>query len=259
MINQHKLILGVNWKMSLTLKQAQEITLYIKNLPIDYSKIEIILYPSILHIYPISTILEDTNIKIGAQNIHYVDQGAYTGETGVYMIKELGCSHVLLGHSERRHYFLEDYNFVNQKMHIALKSGLNVMLCIGESTEEHRTQISEMAVIDQLVSAFQNIKRNMIKENSIIITYEPIWAIGTGKTNSVEDILYISSIIQKTLVKLYNTKIANQIPIIYGGSINAKNVYTILEKTNIKGVLVGKSTLDKNIFFALLKKMNVLQ
>jgi len=214
-------------------------------------KCEIILFPSFIHIPVIAQKIKNTKIGIGGQNLYFEEKGAFTGEVAAFQLKDAGCTHVLIGHSERRHYFHEDYETVNKKVKRALSQNLKVMLCVGESLEEREGNITEMAVVDQIESAMENI--NVSKMCEISIAYEPIWAIGTGKNATPADAAHVHHIIRKSLARIFNPETAAQMCILYGGSVKPDNIKELLKEKDIDGALVGGASLNAETFLSLLK------
>lgn len=211
---------------------------------------EVILFVSFLQLPSVAKIIDGSNIGLGGQNMYCEDRGAFTGEESALNLKEVGCTHILLGHSERRHYFNEDYETVNKKVHCALKSGLKILLCVGESLEEREKRITEMVVVDQVETAFTNVSEKELK--NIYITYEPIWAIGTGKNASVNDAAHVHEIIRKDLKRHYNEEQAQKMHILYGGSVKPENISSFLKNEEIDGVLIGGASLKASSFISMI-------
>jgi len=246
---KRKTIIAANWKMNLTTKEANDLASKIAEKYQPREDAAIILFPSFLQIPKIKEILGDSPIGLGGQNIWFEKKGAYTGETAAFQLKEAGCTHVLIGHSERRHYFRENYETVNKKLIRAIKSELSPLLCVGESAEERNNAVTEMVVVDQISSAFENVKQEACK--LITIAYEPIWAIGTGITPKPSDASHVHQIIRKTLRRIYDEDTAERIEILYGGSVNADNIKGYLKEDEIDGVLVGGASLKADSFLHL--------
>ncbi|MES0489484.1 MAG: triose-phosphate isomerase [Leptospirales bacterium] len=243
-------VIAANWKMNLTVEQSEKLVdEIIETLP-DNPGCEIILFPSFLHIPAISKKVAGTNIGLGGQNLYFEEKGAFTGEVAAFQLTDLGCTHVLIGHSERRHYFSEDYETVNKKVIMALSAGLKVMLCVGESLEERESNVTEMVVVDQIESAMQDITAENLTE--ISIAYEPIWAIGTGKTATPEDAAHVHHIIRKSLRRIFNDDIANATRVLYGGSVKPDNIVTLMKEDDIDGALVGGASLKADSFLKLI-------
>lgn len=249
-----KLIIAANWKMNLTLNESLQLVDNVLKKMVDSPNCEIILFPSFLHIPAVAEKISGKKIGLGGQNLYFEEKGAYTGEIAAFQLVDAGCSHVLIGHSERRHYFLEDYETVNKKVIQALNAGLKVMLCVGESLEERESNVTEMVVVDQIVSAMQNISKKNL--NDISIAYEPIWAIGTGRNATPEDAAHVHQIIRKTLGRIFNTEIAAGMSILYGGSVKPDNIRELMEEEDIDGVLVGGASLKPESFIEIIKAIS---
>jgi triosephosphate isomerase len=246
-----KIVLAANWKMNLTLAESQLLVENILTRLEGTETCEIILFPSFLHIPMIAEKVKGKKIGLGGQNLYFEEKGAYTGEVAAFQLVDAGCTHVLIGHSERRHYFLEDYETVNKKVIRALSSGLKVMLCVGESLEERENNLTEMVVVDQIVSAMQNITLNNL--TGISIAYEPIWAIGTGRNATPKDAAHVHHIIRKTLSRIFNQDVADGMSILYGGSVKPDNIADLMAEGDIDGALVGGASLKSESFLGLLR------
>jgi triosephosphate isomerase len=190
-----------------------------------------------------------TNIEVGAQNCHFKDSGAYTGEISAKMLKELGVKYVILGHSERRQYFNETDLTVNRRVHAALREGLIPIICVGESLKEREDGIMNEVISIQVSSAYTGIRAEQAKDT--VIAYEPVWAIGTGKTATDEQAEEVCALIRRVMKDHYGD-VANDIPIQYGGSMNAANAAGLLAKPNIDGGLIGGASLKAKDFAVIL-------
>lgn len=193
----------------------------------------------------------DTQIDVGAQNCYFENFGAYTGEISPSMLKELGVKYVILGHSERRNYFCETDEMTNKKIKSALNVGLKVILCVGETTQEREIGITEEKISMQIKKALYEVAQENLL--NIVIAYEPIWAIGTGKSATKEDANRVCGAIRKILEKIYNSHIAENFSILYGGSVNAKNAKELLNMENIDGGLIGGASLSAEEFSKIIE------
>lgn len=194
---------------------------------------------------------EGENLRIGAQNMHYAEEGAYTGEISSAMLKSYGVDYVVIGHSERRAYFNETDETVNMKIMTAVKDNITPIVCVGESLDTREAGTTDIFVKKQVEKAYLNVSAYDAKKT--VIAYEPIWAIGTGRTATPEQANETIVGIRKVVEELYGPEVANCIRILYGGSVNAKNVDSLLAMSDIDGALVGGASLDPNSFLTLVR------
>ncbi len=236
--------------MNLTISQAKELAEKFNKECENNGDKEIIVFASCLHIPDLVKVFDKTCVQLGGQNVYFENSGAFTGETSAFQLKEAGVSHVLVGHSERRQYFREDYETINRKVKNALATDLKVMLCVGETLKDREAEVTEAIVVDQLESAFLGVHPEQL--NDLYIAYEPVWAIGTGKTATPEDAAHVHEIIRKTIARIYNEDEAQKMRILYGGSVNAKNIKELMKKEQIDGALVGGASLTLEAFSPLI-------
>jgi triosephosphate isomerase len=199
----------------------------------------------------VSNAVQGTELILGAQNMSNAESGAHTGEISPLMLKDLGVEAVILGHSERRSIYGETNEIVNTKIHLALKHNLDVIFCVGETLEERESGIAEKVVKEQVLEGLKEISEKQLE--SITIAYEPVWAIGTGKTASPEDADDIHSVIRKKIEELYSKEAADQLIIQYGGSVKPSNVKELMGKANIDGALVGGAALKAETFIPIME------
>lgn len=248
--NRKKVIAG-NWKMN---KTPAEATLFINEL---LPKIEglngsdIVLCVPFTDIHAAVAAVAGTQVKIGAQNVHFAENGAYTGEISASMLCECGVEYVVLGHSERRQYFGETDVTVNLRTKAALKAGLRVILCIGEKLEERERGITDEIIIMQLYTALLGVTK--VEFKNVIIAYEPVWAIGTGKTATSDQAEGVCTLIRSLLSDKYGDEASQNTAIQYGGSMNTSNASELLAKENIDGGLIGGASLKANDFSVIVK------
>ena len=239
-----KVIAG-NWKMHMlpneTIDFIQELTPLVKD-----TKNEVILCVPYIDLFYALLHVQDTNIKIGAQNMHWEEKGAYTGEISGKMLKSIGVEYVIIGHSERRQYFAETDETVNKKIKSALANGLKPIVCVGETLEQREAGQTEQIVTSQIEKAFKDIPASSLEQ--IIIAYEPIWAIGTGKTATKEDANTTIMQIRKKLAEIYGQNEADGVIIQYGGSVKSSNAKELFEMSDIDGGLVGGASLKADEF-----------
>ncbi|HHY18536.1 MAG TPA: triose-phosphate isomerase [Firmicutes bacterium] len=244
-------IIAGNWKMHKTVDEAICLTRELKEALKDIKDREIVICPPFVALHALKAELEGSNIKLGAQNCYFEDEGAYTGEVSPVMLKDLGVEYVIIGHSERRGYFNETDELVNKKAKALLKKGLKPIICVGESLEQREASETESVVKKQVFRDLDGIEPYRIKD--IVIAYEPIWAIGTGKTATSEEANRVISIIRDTVKEMYSEKEASLIRIQYGGSVKANNAHEILTQSEIDGALVGGASLQTDSFTAIVK------
>ena len=241
---RRKVIAG-NWKMNMLPNEAisfiEELTPLVKG-----TKNEVILCVPYTDLFYALLNVQGTNIKIGAQNMHWEEKGAYTGEVSGQMLKSIGVEYVIIGHSERRQYFAETDETVNKKIKSALTIGLKPIVCVGETLEQREQGITEKIITSQVEKAFEGIGSENL--DKIIIAYEPIWAIGTGKTATKEDANNTIIQIRKKLSEMYGQNEAERVIIQYGGSVKASNAKELFEMSDIDGGLVGGASLKAEEF-----------
>ena len=207
-------------------------------------------FPSFTVLKSVHGLIKETEIKIGGQNLCSQSKGAYTGEISADMLLDCGCSHVLIGHSERRTLFNETDDEVNEKIHLALDKGLLPIVCVGETLEERETDQTKTVLSRQLSVCFQSVKDDSLKK--IIIAYEPVWAIGTGKNATTEQAQESHGFIRTTIKELYGVEASEDMKILYGGSVNPQNSSELLAQKGVDGVLVGSSSLIADSFYAII-------
>lgn len=214
-------------------------------------QVEAVICPPALYIKDLLHILETSAVKVGAQTMHDTDEGAFTGEVSPAMLADLGVEYVILGHSERRQYFNETDETVNQKVHAAFAHKLTPIVCVGETLEEREAMETVSIVSAQVEKAFEGITAEQAAKS--VIAYEPIWAIGTGKTATAEDANEVCGAIRHKVETLYDKETAEAVRIQYGGSVKPDNIAELLGKENIDGALVGGASLDPEAFLKLVE------
>lgn len=241
-----KYLIAGNWKMNTNIDNAKDLILDIIKETSEIDDVDILLCPPYTHLYHSSQTTKVSNISIGAQNSYFESSGAYTGEVSNDMLISVGCSYVILGHSERREIFCEDNELVNKKVISALDSGLNVILCIGESESERESGNTNNVLFGQLEESLENVKDN----SNLTVAYEPVWAIGTGKTATPEIIVETHEFINTYLRNRFGN---NNIKILYGGSMKPENAESILKIDNVSGGLIGGASLNSESFSTICK------
>jgi triosephosphate isomerase len=248
-MSRKKIVAG-NWKMNKTPNEAVSFINELKGL-VTGSETEVVTVVPFLAIPAVVEATKGTNIKVGAQNIHWEEKGAYTGEISGQMLKEAGVEYVVIGHSERRQYFGETDETVNKRLHAALKCGLKPIVCVGESLTQREQGVTEDLVRYQTKIALLGLTAEQAK--GVVIAYEPIWAIGTGKTATKEQANEVCSCIRDCVAKLFGTDVANEVIIQYGGSVTADNAKELFSMSDIDGGLVGGASLKHTDFQKIVK------
>ncbi len=243
-----KIIIG-NWKMHKGPHAAMQLAKSIKLKLTDIRKTEVAVCPPSISIESVRSIVKGSRIKLGAQNMYLHKFGAYTGEISGEMIKESGCDYVLIGHSERRQHFHETDVLVNHKIEFALNDGLTPVVCVGETLSEREKNETESIIENQIRHAFKNISEENAEK--IVLAYEPVWAIGTGKNASVDEADAVHEFIRQTLMNLYTRSLADKILIQYGGSVKPENAHALLSSKNIDGALIGGASLEAESFASI--------
>jgi triosephosphate isomerase len=243
-------IIAGNWKMNLT--PSQGVALVKELLPkIEGAGCEVVLCVPFVDIAPVAGALTGSKVRLGAQNLHFKASGAYTGEVSAAMLKEAGAEYVIIGHSERRQYFAESDETVNLKALFALENGLIPIVCVGESLAQRESGETNAFVAGQVRAALQGIGAQAAK--GIVLAYEPIWAIGTGRVATNEQANETIGAIRKTLGELYGPETAKGITIQYGGSMNAQNADGLMAMPEIDGGLIGGASLKAEDFAAIVR------
>ncbi len=243
-----KPIIAGNWKMNNTIGESK--TLVKELIPlVENAKVDVVLCPSYLSLAEVKDLVKDTSIKVGAQNMHFEENGAYTGEVSGEMLKELGIEYVIIGHSERRQYFNETDETVNKKVKKALKLNLIPIICVGETLQEREQGKAKPIVTSQVEQALKDLTKEEISR--LVIAYEPIWAIGTGKTASNEQANEVCGWIREKVGELVNEDTAQKIRIQYGGSVKPNNIKDLMDQPHIDGALVGGASLKADQFAAI--------
>jgi len=243
-----KPIIAGNWKMHKTIKEAVEFVNEIKS-EINGTDVEAVICAPFTLLKDLKEAAKGTNIKIGAQNMHFEEKGAFTGEISPLMLKEIDVDYVVLGHSERRQYFNETNETVNKKVIKALEYKINPIICVGETLEQREADKTKDIVKVQVEKALVNIDEKDIK--GIVIAYEPIWAIGTGKTSSSKDANDVIAYIREVVANVYSEETAEEVRIQYGGSVKPANVEEIMNESDIDGALVGGASLQPKDYVEL--------
>ncbi len=247
-----KNIVAGNWKMNNDLSEAVALISDIKNGMANIeTNVGIIICPPFISLETASTLLKGSQVELGAQNMHFEENGAFTGEVSAAMLKSVGCKYVILGHSERRAIFNESDGVINKKIKKALSAGLNPIFCIGETLDERESGVMKNVVEKQVKAGLQGISNDELAK--IIIAYEPVWAIGTGKTATPDQAQEVHYFIRNLIADLYSEKSADELTIQYGGSVKPNNAEELLSQPDIDGALVGGACLQADSFLEIAK------
>lgn len=246
-----KPLVAGNWKMHTTVNEGVELVLKLRERVKGVDAVEILLAPPFTSLHHISHIIADSPIKLCAQNLHWEKQGAYTGEVSAEMLTSVGCKYVIIGHSERRQFFNETDETVNKKVLAALRAGLKPIICVGETLDERERGKTLQRVQHQMRNALGGLAGGAIKD--VTIAYEPIWAIGTGRTAGPQEAEEVHNALRELLFELYNTDSAKEVRIIYGGSVKPDNIDKLMAQPNIDGALVGGASLKAEDFARIIR------
>ena len=249
-----KTIIAGNWKMNKTLTETKAFAEDIKTKLGKPKWCEVVLCVPYVNIPAAVRLFKDCRIAIGAENCHYESHGAYTGEVSAEMLKELGVKYVIIGHSERRQYYNETDFTVNKKVHAALEAGLYPIVCVGESLEQRELGVTMELIAYQVKAALAGVPADKMRH--VVIAYEPIWAIGTGKTATAEQAAEVCESIRVVIRKLYGARVARAVTIQYGGSMNAKNAAELLAQPDVDGGLIGGASLKPEDFVQIINAAN---
>ncbi|MCX6707994.1 MAG: triose-phosphate isomerase [Candidatus Woesearchaeota archaeon] len=248
-------LIAANWKLNKTLEEAVDAASMMKIMLSDVKDKEILICPPFIALAQVYNVIKGSNIMLGAQDVFWEEKGAFTGEVSPMMLKDVGCSYVIIGHSERREYFKETNEAVNKKVRLCIADELNAILCVGESFEQRQKKVHKDFVEKELEEGLARVKREDMKH--ITIAYEPIWAISSGDPNhkpaTAKDAQEMHAFIRKTLANMFDDKTADSVRILYGGSMKPDNVKELMAKKDINGGLVGGASLEPESFARIVK------
>jgi len=244
-------IIAGNWKMHNTGSQGVALVTELAKLTADANNVDIVVCPTFTALVTVANALHGTNIHLGAQNMHWEKKGAFTGEITAEMLNDVCCEYVLVGHSERRQYFAETNATVNKKVKAALAAQLIPIMCVGESLEEREAGTTETLVGEQVRLGLEGLTAEQVA--TVVIAYEPIWAIGTGRTATSDQANDVCAFIRRTVAELFGQATADKTRIQYGGSVKADNIAELMGKSDIDGALVGGAALDAVGFSKIVK------
>jgi len=240
-----------NWKMNKTVTEAVDLVRELKASISEVREVEVAVAPPFTALYAVRQELEGSPIYLAAQNLYWEEKGAFTGEVSPAMLKEVGCRYVIIGHSERRQFFMETDEMVNRRIKAALDRGLQPIFCIGETLKEREEEKTFAVIERQVKGGLKGIGEERVK--NIVIAYEPVWAIGTGKTATPEQAEEVHRFIRKKLGKLSSREISEEIRIQYGGSVTPDNIKGLMNEPDIDGALVGGASLKAEAFSKIVR------
>jgi triosephosphate isomerase len=243
-----KLIAG-NWKMYKTPTQTRDFFHAFLPLVANHTRDEILICPPFVDLQAAIESAKGSNVLIGSQNVHWTNEGAFTGEISPVVLLDIGVTHAIIGHSERRQYFCETDDTVNLRLKNALEAGLTPIVCVGEVLEEREANLTEDVLRRQCTRAFHKISTK--KAEKLVVAYEPVWAIGTGKTATPQIAAEAHAVIRAEAAKTFGHEFASQLRILYGGSVKPENAKALMSQQEIDGALVGGASLDPNSFAAI--------
>ncbi|VAX35391.1 Triosephosphate isomerase [hydrothermal vent metagenome] len=246
-----KLIIAGNWKLNNTISEAVQLIAGIKRELNGLTDVDVVVCPVFTALADVHDVLLESNIGLGAQNLYLEDSGAFTGEVSAPLIKDAGAEYVIIGHSERRQYFGETSEIVNKKVKAALKHDLKPIVCVGEILEERESDKTFDVIQKQCEESLAGLTVNEMQQ--IIIAYEPVWAIGTGKTATPQQAQEVHKFIRNLLRKLFDDVVANTVCIQYGGSVKPENAAELMSQLDIDGALVGGASLKADSFVGIIK------
>lgn len=250
-LSTRKPIIAGNWKLNKTIKEAIEFVTLLKRQIGDLQNVDVVVCPPFTALASLNDVLLESDIKLGAQDLYWEEKGAFTGEVSGSLIKDTGASFVIVGHSERRQFFGETNDTVNKKTKAALKNGLTPITCVGETLSERESKKTFDVIKEQLHGSFANFSKEEM--GALVVAYEPVWAIGTGKVATPEQAQEVHAFIRKEISKLFGEEIANAIRIQYGGSVKPDNIAELMRQADIDGALVGGASLEAKSFSDIVK------
>jgi len=251
-----KTIIAGNWKMNKTLREGQELAIALRRELYQIEDVDIVVCPPYTLLAYLANALETSNILIGAQDVYWQDEGAFTGEVSPVMLKDIGCKFVIIGHSERRAYFGETNESVNNKIKASLRHDLTPIVCVGETLSERESGQTFKVLDDHIENGLKDITDTDILK--IVIAYEPVWAIGTGKNATAQQAQEAQKYIRDLLRKMYND-IADTVRIQYGGSVKPDNITELMREPDVDGALVGGASLKVETFVEIVKKASEIK
>ncbi len=250
-----KPLIAGNWKMNKTPREAAELVQALKDKLTEIDGVDIVLAPSFTALETVYNLIKGSKLGLGAQDVHWEEKGAYTGEVSFSMIKETGCQYVIIGHSERRQYFGETNETVRRKVKAALKFDLTPIVCVGERLEEREKGKTFQVVENHIKEGLATLSGEAVLK--IVIAYEPVWAIGTGRTATPQQANEVHTFIRQLLSDIYNRDVASQTRILYGGSVKPDNISALMAEQEIDGALVGGASLEAQSFSEIVQRAKI--
>jgi len=250
-MSERRPLIAGNWKMYKTCEEAVETAAKVAELTADVTEVDIMIAPPFTALSPVSTALATSAVSVGAQNLYWEKEGAFTGEIAPAMLVSAGCRYVIVGHSERRQYFGETDDTVNRKIRAALDSNLIPVMCIGETKNERDSNLTLSVLDKQVQKGLKGFSRDELTK--LVIAYEPVWAIGTGETATAEQAQAAHRFIRETIGKTLDQKLSETVRILYGGSVKPNNISGLMKMTDIDGALIGGASLDAKTFSSIVK------
>lgn len=244
-------IIAGNWKMHKTASEAAQLAKGLVEKVGQVTDVEVVVCPTFTSLDAVAQAIKGSKIALGAQNCYWEDQGAFTGEISIPMLKEAGCKYVIIGHSERRQYFGETDEKINKKAQTLYKHGLTPIICVGETLAEREANRTEEVVSTQVKGCLAGLPADKVAAS--VIAYEPVWAIGTGKTATKEQAQEVHAVIRKLVAQLFSQDVADKVRLQYGGSVKPSNAKELMAQPDIDGALVGGAALDADSFAGIVK------
>lgn len=247
-----RLLVAGNWKMNTTAAEARSLIRDILEKQPEVNEAQLALFPPFTFLREAAELLKGSPISLGAQNLFWEDRGAFTGEISAPMLKDAGCEYVIIGHSERRKIIGETDKVVNLKLKAALRAGIKPILCLGETLEQREVNATEQIISEQLILAFKDLSKDEV--SSTVIAYEPVWAIGTGRTATPEQAQAAHAFLRALLERNYGNSIASRAIIIYGGSVKPDNAFSLYREKDVDGFLAGGASLNSDSFIDIARE-----
>jgi triosephosphate isomerase len=244
-------IIAGNWKMNTVVEDAKALVQELKPLVSDVTDVEVVVCPPFVSLTSVAGVIKGSNIGLGAQNLYWEKSGAFTAEVSAPMLKSTGCTYVIIGHSERRAYFHETDETVNKRIFAALDEGLKPIVCVGETLEERESGQTFNVIKRQIIAGLANLSTEHME--TVVIAYEPVWAIGTGKTATPEQAQEVHAFIRNLLAEMFGDTTAEETRIQYGGSVKPNNITALMSQADIDGALVGGASLKADSFAQIVK------